>query len=130
MNILLKNIFTAAPNHHSNKDIIRWWERRRVFYNGVMLVAGLITVMLAILLHEITFADTINTLPPILIFAFSANLFFTLGWIVEIACGRYISEKQFLQKTGPILLIAGTSLSVLLTIAIDIALLIAFFFQS
>jgi hypothetical protein len=68
-------------------------------------------------------------LPPILIFAFSANLFFTLGWIVEIVCSRYISEKQFLQKTGPILLIAGISLSVLFTISIDIALLIAFFFQ-
>ena len=93
-------------------------------------MAGLITVMLAILLHEITFADTINTLPPILIFAFSANLFFTLGWIVEIVCSRYVSEKQFLEKAGPILLIAGTSLSILFTIAIDIALLIAFFFQN
>jgi hypothetical protein len=129
MNMLLKNIFTAAPIHNSNKDIIRWWERRRIFYNGVMLVAGVVTIMLAILLHEISFADTINTLPPILIFAFSANLFFTLGWIMEIVCSRFISEKELLQKTGPILLIAGTSLSVLFTIAIDIALLIAFFFQ-
>ena len=98
MNVLLKNVFTAASDHRSNKEIIRWWEQRRIFYNGVMLVAGLITIMLAVVLHEISIRDTINALPPVLIFAFSANLFFTLGWIMEIVCNRFMSEKQFLQK--------------------------------
>jgi len=42
--------------------------------------AGACTILLALLLHEISFRDLINVLPPILIVAFSANLFYTLGW--------------------------------------------------
>jgi hypothetical protein len=128
MTALLKNIFTTAPNHKSNKDVIRWWEQRRIFYNAVMLVAGLITIMLAILLNEIAFADLVNALPPVLIFALSANLFYTLGWMIEIFCRKLIPEKDFVQKAGPILFIAGISLSVFFTFAIDIAILIAFLF--
>jgi len=128
MNTLLKKFLTAEPEHRSNKEIIRWWETRRTVYNAIMLVAGLITIILAVSLGEISLPDTINALPPVLIFAISANLFYTLGWIVEITCARFISNKEVLQKTGPVLFIAGLSLSVLFTVAIDIALLVTFFF--
>ena len=128
MNTLLKKIFTAESEHRSNREIIRWWERRRAFYNVIMLVAGLITIILAVSLGEISIPDTINVTPPVLIFAISANLFYTLGWILEITCTKFISNKEILQKTGPVLFIAGTSLSILFTVAIDIALLVTFFF--
>ena len=128
MNALLKNIFTAVPHHKSNKEVIRWWEQRRIFYNAVMLAAGFITIMLALLLNEIAFIELVNVLPPVLIFAFSANLFYTLGWMIEIVCRKFITEKDFVQKAGPVLFIAGISLSVFFTFAIDIAILIAFFF--
>jgi hypothetical protein len=130
MNTIFKKVFTVEPNHRSNKEIIRWWERRRMFYNAIMLAAGFVTIILAISLGEISFRDTINVLPPVLIFAFSANLFYTLGWMLEIVCSKFISEKEILQKAGPLLFIAGISLSVFFTIAIDIALLITFFFGS
>ncbi len=130
MNAILKNIFASAPNHTRNKDIIRWWEHRRIFYNAVMLAAGSVTILLALSLGEIIFTDLINVLPPILIFAFSANLFYTLGWLVEILCRKFIAEKTVVQKAGPILFIAGIGISVFVTFAIDIALLIAFFFGS
>ena len=128
MNTLLKKILTAEPEHRSNKEIIRWWERRRTVYNAIMLVAGLITIILAISLGEISIPETINVIPPVLIFAISANLFYTLGWILEITCTKFISNKDILQKTGPVLFIAGISLSVLITVAIDVALLVTFFF--
>lgn len=128
MNALIKNVFIASPNHTSNKKIISWWERRRIFYNTVMLAAGCVTIILALLLNEIIFADLINVLPPILIFALSANLFYTLGWVMEIVCRKFISEKAVIQKAGPVLFIAGIAISVLFTFAIDIALLISFFF--
>jgi hypothetical protein len=130
MNALLKQVLTASSDHKSNKEIIRWWERRRIFYNTVMLAAGCVTIMLALLLREIIFTDLINALPPVLIFALSANLFYTLGWVVEIVCRKFITEKEVVQKAGPVLFIAGLSLSVLFTFAIDIALLISFFFGS
>jgi hypothetical protein len=130
MNALLKNVFTTSSDNKSNKEIIRWWEQRRIYYNAVMLAAGCLTVALALLLREIIFTDLINALPPVLIVAFSANLFYTLGWVVEIVCRKFISEKEVTQKAGPVLFIAGLSLSVLFTLAIDIALLVAFFFNS
>ena len=128
MNALLKNIFTAQPDHKSNKEIIRWWEQRRIVYNAVMLIAGIVTIMLALLLREIDFTDLINVLPPVLIFAFSANVFYTLGWITEIVCRKFMSEKEFVQKAGSVLFIAGIILSVFFTLAIDIAIVVAFFF--
>jgi hypothetical protein len=130
MTTLLKNIFTASPDNRSNKEIIRWWEQRRIYYNAVMLAAGCLSVVLALLLREIIFTDLINVLPPVLIVAISANLFYTLGWVVEIVCHKFISEKEVTQKAGPVLFVAGLSLSVLFTFAIDIALLVAFFFSS
>ena len=130
MNTLLKNVFTVSPVHISNKEIIRWWERKRIFYNIVMLAAGSITIILALLLHEIIFTDLINALPPVLIFALSVNLFYTLGWVVEIVCCKFIPQKEVVQKAGPVLFIAGISLSVLFTFAVDIALLISFFFDN
>jgi hypothetical protein len=128
MNVFLQNIFTGSHDYLSNKEIIRWWERRRVFYNAVMFVAGLVTMMLALLLREISFSELVNVLPPVLIFGFSANLFYTLGWITEIVARRMIPEKEFVKRAGPLLFISGLCLSVFLTVAIDIAMVIAFFF--
>ena len=128
MNALLKNIFIADHSDTSNADIIRWWESRRIFYNTIMLAAGCITILIALLLNEIIFTDLINTIPPILFFALSANLFYTLGWIMEIICRKFISDKTLLQKAGPVLFIGGIIVSVLFTFAIDIALMISFFF--
>src|SRR6478672_12970493 len=130
INALLKSVFTASLDHKSNKEIIRWWERRRIFYNTVMLAAGCSTILLALLLREIIFTDLINVLPPVLIFALSANLFYTLGSVVEIVCYKFIAEKEVVQKAGPVLFIAGLSLSILFTFAIDIALVISCFFNT
>ena len=129
MNVLLKSVFTVDPHKKSNKEIICWWEQRRMLYNIVMFAAGSATILLALLLREIVFTDLINVFPPVLIVALSANLFYTLGWIMEIACRKFISEEEVVQKAGPVLFIAGISLSVLFTFAVDIALLISFFFE-
>jgi hypothetical protein len=125
---ILKNVLTALPENRSNKEIIRWWEQRRVFYNVVMLVAGCCTILLALILKEIVANDLFNVIPPVLVFALSANLFYTLGWVVEIACKKYMQDKEIIQRAGPVLFIAGVSFSILFTIAIDIAILVAFFF--
>ena len=129
MNAILKDLLAAPSNHHSNHDIIRWWEQRRVYYNIVMLAAGALTIALAVSLGEILITDVVNALPPIIIVALSANLFYTLGWVVEIACRKFITETELVQKAGPVLFIAGIVLSVLFTFAIDIALLVSFFFE-
>lgn len=128
MNALLKSIFTASYARSTNKEIIIWWERRRAFYNLVVLIAGSFTVLFALVLNEIAFADLVNVIPPILIFALCANLFYTLGWIIEIVCYKLISEKKLMQNAGTILFTGGVVISVLFTFAIDIALLVSFFF--
>jgi len=95
-----------------------------------MLAAGALTIILAVSLREILVTDLMNALPPILIFALSANLFYTLGWLTEIVCRKFISNKELIQKAGPVLFIAGLSLSVLFAFAIDIALVVEFFFET
>ena len=129
MTALLKGVLTTSSNHRSKKEIIHWWEQRRIFYNAVMLAAGCLTVLLALSLHEIKVTELFNVLPPILIFAFSANLFYTLGWLTEIACHKFMVQQEAVQKAGPVLFIAGICISVLLTLAIDAAIVIAFFFK-
>jgi len=93
-----------------------------------MFVAGLVTMALALLLNEISFSELSNVLPPVLIFAFSANLFYSLGWIIDIVGRRRMPDKEFVKKAAPVLFISGLCLSVFITLAIDIAMVIAFFF--
>lgn len=130
MNYAFKNLLTASPMHNSNKEIIVWWEKRRALYNLIMLVAGCITILLAVSLNEIAFTDLINVLPPILIVAASANIFYTLGWIIEIIYRRLNNGKETIYNVSSILFIGGIILSVFFTLAIDTAILVAFFFGS
>jgi hypothetical protein len=130
MNARLKNFLAYSTDHRSIKEVITWWEQRRLFYNAAMFVAGSVTILIAILLGEIAFSDVKNALPPILIFALCANLFYTMGWITEIACRKMMPEKEFVQKSGPVLLVAGICLSVFVTIAFDITIVIAFIFEN
>jgi hypothetical protein len=125
---LFTSVLQPATNHRSRNQIILWWERRRVLYNVLLLIAGGLTLLIGCTLGHMTFENPSEFLPPILLFVISANLFYTLGWVVEIASNKFITQRELTQQVGPILFIAGTCFSLFITFIIDIAILFSYFF--
>lgn len=126
MNILLEKSITSTLDDRSNKAIIEWWEQKRIFYNSVFVTVAFGVITLAISFDVMSLMDTTNVLRHVLILAFSANIFYTLGWIIEIGCSEFITNRGVLQKTGPIFFIAGIVSSLCFSLAIDAALFITF----
>jgi len=125
---LFTNVLQPAASDRSRSQIISWWERRRILYNVALIIAGSFTLLIGYVFGHMTFDNPNEFLPPILLFAISANLFYTLGWVVEIASNKLITQREITQQAGPILFIAGTCFSLFITFVIDIAILFSYFF--
>jgi hypothetical protein len=94
-------------------EIIKWWEKRRLYYNLILFAAAFVSF--------IAFA-IIDLLPPQrhadAVFAFAAialvilsNLFYASGWMVELLA-RVILRRG-LRRLGPVTFGAGLALSVI-----------------
>jgi hypothetical protein len=86
-------------------QIIRWWEYRRIYYNALLAVTGI----LAIIGFEFVMDKAIplgeDAIEPMALFigvslyAIVANLCYTLGWITELILRRY--DPQLARKSAP-----------------------------
>jgi hypothetical protein len=68
-------------------DAIAWWETRRIPFNLLVLVVGLISGTIFVFVGSHVFgpdADLGNPFLAIIAFALAANLCYTLGWVTEI----------------------------------------------
>src|SRR5690242_17393343 len=71
-------------------DSIVWWEIRRILFNGVLLVAGVVTVFAVVGLGNMMTPPGQDFIEPPLLFiliagyAVAANAFYTLGWLTEL----------------------------------------------
>lgn len=97
-------------------SIIRWWEVRRVLYNLIVGFVGAISVGLVFLFVFLPPPDirAETGVKPfsVLIFGVLANIFYTGGWIVELALRPFIGTKGL--QFGPKAFRAGLMLSLLL----------------
>ena len=75
--------------------VLRWWERRRVFYNIVVGTGGLLTTAIAHLVAVLVPAPGVTgpPLPFIVVFAVAANLFYSLGAPIDLALRRTLKER-------------------------------------
>lgn len=123
MSALTEFLF-PAPAKRTVGGIVRWWESRRLAYNVFVGTAGLFTTA--------TFA-VLTSLPPIsdpelipwegiLLFGIGANVFYTLGSIVEIAVQKLWRGEVL--PVGPVLYRMG------LTFGVGLALFPAVIFTS
>ena len=70
-------------------DIIRWWEARRYYFNGVVLAVGFASWLLVMIAGSAAvkpgedFEEPIGLLFGPVIFVAMANVCFTLGWVVD-----------------------------------------------
>lgn len=100
-------------------QIIRWWELRRLLYNGVLFAIGIASIIgMEMLMQKVipVGEDAVEPLAMALgavAYGIMANLCYSLGWVVELVGrksdplnARARAEKHFL---------AGLWLSCLLT---------------
>ncbi|WGD33934.1 hypothetical protein [Olleya sp. YS] len=88
---------------------IKWWERKRLWYNLITLVGGLLVVLLR--------GDVPNGISSysdfymILFWLFGANIFFTCGWGIEALSVYYLKTKYFGNGLRTLLFVLGSVFS-------------------
>lgn len=101
----------------TRSDVIRWWELRRIPYNLVLLVIGAMALYGAVwVLSGKRPGLTLGAWPvaiPCFIYGFMANIFYTLGWVVEL-WGR-ATDPGAARRRAVLTFRAGFALSCVLT---------------
>jgi hypothetical protein len=97
--------------------IVRWWEYRRLFYNGAMLVVGLFVVaavwVISVLGRLDMMAPPLFLVFDIILYAFCANVCYTGGWILDLAWKEPDADAAARRRRG--IFIAGMIFSCLIT---------------
>ena len=121
----LADFLYPAPAERRVGAIIRWWEKRRLPYNLIVGVTGLLPLTLGAL-----FTTVVATLQPVDMFRAAiwwglwANVCYSLGPAAEIALEKLFGRR--LLPAGPLLFRAGVTVAVGVTLLPLIPLLIGF----
>jgi len=97
--------------------IVRWWEYRRLLYNGAMLLVGLFVVAAVWVISALGKLDMMA--PPlflvfdIMLYAFCANVCYTGGWILDLAWKEPDPDAANRRRRG--IFIAGLIFSCVVT---------------
>ena len=104
-----------APKVITAGQVILWWELRRILFNAILLVIGLAAIIGCLWLIDMVNPDgDVGTpLLGIVLYGFLANLFYTLGWIVELS-GRQ-TDPASARLRGQRMFRAGMLFSCILT---------------
>jgi hypothetical protein len=80
---------SKPPSLGTRKEIIAWWESRRFRFNLYIGVAGAVTWLLVSVVGSFAVKPGVDFEEPIVmligpvVYAFLANICYTLGWIVD-----------------------------------------------
>lgn len=87
-NILDDNFNRPPPAGAKYYAIIRWWEGRRLLYNGILLVFGLVLIVFNRWgFSQLTTEEWVLGLGAL---ALGANLAYLLGWGFELLLAYYL----------------------------------------
>ena len=121
----------SPPAGPQTGNVIRWWEARRPIYNLLMLGLGSANLFLffLVLTAERMLFPTLFPTPahpalefiqgapfPVLLAALGANVFYTFGWVTEIALRRLWRASG--PRFGPATWVCGTTFSLLVTFSL------------
>jgi hypothetical protein len=101
------------------KQVILWWEDRRLVYNLILLVVGVVSIVRFeyILSPMIPRGeDAIESMALalfVVLYAVGANLCYTLGWVIELIMRKRATETS--RVYGRFLFVLGVALSCALT---------------
>lgn len=121
---LLGWLFTHRIGPLPSKAVVLWWEARRVPYNVVVGVVGLVSsavmVTVAFMCESRGGAPIGLPDPPafaivgVLLYGILVNVCYTVGWITELVVAKIWSVDT--SRFGPIAFTLGTAFSVLVTL--------------
>jgi len=90
--IALTQMFARPDPAATPREVIGWWERRRLYYNLIIIAwaAILICVLIAAGKERISWSAIASILVVyLLLFQLPANIFYTGGWIVDLIVKRF-----------------------------------------
>jgi hypothetical protein len=132
MSALTKFFFRAPYSLPKTGEIIRWWESRRPAYNFAVLAAG-VASLTTVYLADVLFPGERGPGIPwggIVVYAILANLFYTLGPVVDTFVMRKFGRDY--SEVGPMLFRYGFAFAVVLTLLpiplVALRVLLGFFF--
>ena len=100
-----------APAERSTAAIFIWWEARRLGYNAVMAATGVFSLGIMSAIANLPPGSTeLPPIPLVLVYGIVANLFYSLGPLVESALEMIWPGR--LLPTGPALFRMGLTFSV------------------
>ena len=90
-------------------DAIQWWEEKRLIYNGITLLGGILVVFLR---SEVPNGISYyNNFWIILFLLFGANIFYTIGWAFEALLNYYCNVSFFNNSIRKLFFFFGTVFS-------------------
>ena len=116
MTALTRLLFPAPAEVRNTASIFRWWESRRLTFNVIVGVTGLVTlgaVKVIALLPPLSMSMPVAW-PGVIMYAVSANLAYSLGFAAEATMQRAWGEET--PRVGPYLFRQGLVFSVGLTL--------------
>ena len=86
-------LFSPLYAPESAWTVVRWWERRRLFYNIVVGTAGLLTAAIAHLGARLAPGPTGPPLAFMLVYGLAANLCYSLGAPIDLVLRRTLQGE-------------------------------------
>jgi len=109
----LASVFRRSNASLTPSQIIRWWELRRLLFNLIVGVAGLLTCFICVL-SDCLPDPPIFAVLGIVVYALAANLCYTFGWVAEIVAVAFWKTRA--SSFGEISFALGIFFSALLTL--------------
>ena len=110
------DILDAQPTKHdisSSKEIIAWWERKRLVYNLIIILCSISFSMLGKWPIRYYVLDHLLLVAPIHLFL--ANIFYSFGWGGELLINYYIPTFKLPSIVKYFIYIGGVLFSILVT---------------
>lgn len=118
MTSLVDRLFPLPDYRRTPLTLLRWWESRRLLYNGIVGATGLVTL---------SGISVLTALPPIsepmplslalagaTVYGVAANVFYSMGWGIEVLARKLWGREA--PYMGPALFRQGVIFSVGLTL--------------
>ncbi len=117
-------LFQRQEGQMNSLQIILWWEARRLFFNIVVGIAGVITVftmLFSAMIADKLFNEPIGWPDPpifaiigVVVYAIGANVCYTVGWLAELIAREVWGDKA--KSFAEISFTLGVIFSFLLTL--------------
>jgi hypothetical protein len=92
---------------------ILWWEKRRLLYNDVMILVGIVSLCICAITIPIFY----------ILIGLGLNVLYTLSWIIEIAIIRQMKSERASQIYAPAFFSSYLILSAISVVAFSFSLL-------